>query len=364
MRAPDVGTIINPVPDAGAVRQLPHSRPRRRAVRVVAGICWLYLVTLVALGLLLAFAADRWWLATVAMYGPRWVWSVPLALLLPAAVMLPRRGTWVALGLSLIVLLGPVMHLCVPWRRVLSGGGGSSRPLRVLTLNADNNDVNAHALKRWIEQVRPDVVALQAWPAGYQQRVFGDAGWHVRADGQFLLASRYPIEPLGLVPAPASVTHTSPPAAAFEVETPGGPIRLFNVHTATPRFALLGVWYHGWNGADELRANSAERRAQSEAIRRAVDSSDARSRRVLVLGDFNTPPDGAAYRRSWSDFSNGFTACGFGFGNTHFTRHTAVRIDHVLAGPGWRFRRCWVGPAVGSAHRPVVADVEPTGSAD
>jgi endonuclease/exonuclease/phosphatase (EEP) superfamily protein YafD len=50
---------------------------------------------------------------------------------------------------------------------------------------------------------------------------------------------------------------------------------------------------------------------------------------------------------------------GFGVGSTHFTRHTAVRIDHVLAGPGWRVRRAWTGPFVGSAHRPVIAEVEP-----
>ena len=60
---------------------------------------------------------------------------------------------------------------------------------------------------------------------------------------------------------------------------------------------------------------------------------------MLVLGDFNMPPDSAIYRRCWSDFSNAFDSAGFGFGSTHFTHRTAVRIDHVLAGPGWRFRR-------------------------
>ena len=35
----------------------------------------------------------------------------------------------------------------------------------------------------------------------------------------------------------------------------------------------------------------------------------------------------------------------------------AVRIDHILAGPGWRCGRCWVGPDVGSPHRPLLADL-------
>jgi vancomycin resistance protein VanJ len=34
-----------------------------------------------------------------------------------------------------------------------------------------------------------------------------------------------------------------------------------------------------------------------------------------------------------------------------------VRIDHILAGPGWYCARCWVGPDVGSPHRPVLADL-------
>jgi endonuclease/exonuclease/phosphatase (EEP) superfamily protein YafD len=38
-----------------------------------------------------------------------------------------------------------------------------------------------------------------------------------------------------------------------------------------------------------------------------------------------------------------------------------VRIDHILAGPGWQAERCWVGPDVGSPHRPVIADLIWTG---
>jgi vancomycin resistance protein VanJ len=83
---------------------------------------------------------------------------------------------------------------------------------------------------------------------------------------------------------------------------------------------------------------------------------------VVVLGDFNTPTDSASYRESWSPFTNAFSAAGFGFGNTHFTEKTAIRIDHVLLGPGWTCRRAWVGPHVGWGHRPVVADIEAVGA--
>jgi endonuclease/exonuclease/phosphatase (EEP) superfamily protein YafD len=107
-----------------------------------------------------------------------------------------------------------------------------------------------------------------------------------------------------------------------------------------------------------MRQNLAARGAQSELASRRADWS---LRPVIVAGDFNTPADGAVYADSWPAFTNAFTSAGVGFGYTHYTRLTRVRIDHVLAGPGWRVRRCEVGPDVGSAHRPVIAELVWTG---
>jgi endonuclease/exonuclease/phosphatase (EEP) superfamily protein YafD len=104
----------------------------------------------------------------------------------------------------------------------------------------------------------------------------------------------------------------------------------------------------------DLRANTALRTAESEATRRWISRSP---RPVLVAGDFNLPVDSVVYRRSWSWLTNAFSQAGTGFGSTKFTRWHGVRIDHVLGGPGWHCRRCWVGPDVGSDHRPVIADM-------
>ena len=78
---------------------------------------------------------------------------------------------------------------------------------------------------------------------------------------------------------------------------------------------------------------------------------------VLLVGDFNTPPESVIFRRVWSGYANAFSDAGWGWGYTFRTRRTAVRIDHVLVGGGGRATTCWVGPDVGSPHRPVVADV-------
>ena len=44
-------------------------------------LVWLYAAMLAAVWLLLDFGGDRWWLATVMLFGPRWVYGLPLALL-------------------------------------------------------------------------------------------------------------------------------------------------------------------------------------------------------------------------------------------------------------------------------------------
>jgi vancomycin resistance protein VanJ len=44
------------------------------------------------------------------------------------------------------------------------------------------------------------------------------------------------------------------------------------------------------------------------------------------------------------------------------THRIGLRIDHVLCGPGWWPEVCWVGPDVGSAHLPVLADLSWVGT--
>ncbi len=80
-----------------------------------------------------------------------------------------------------------------------------------------------------------------------------------------------------------------------------------------------------------------------------------------MAGDFNLTAEHPLYRRDWSGYVNAFSGASWGLGETMFTRRIGLRIDHVLAGPDWRPVRCWVGPDVGSAHRPVLADLSWSG---
>src|SRR4051794_12516831 len=77
---------------------------RPRLGRAVAVACVMYAAFVLTLWMLLRFAGDRWWPATLLMYGPRWVWATPLLLLVPCAAVFRRRAVWVPLALSVAVV--------------------------------------------------------------------------------------------------------------------------------------------------------------------------------------------------------------------------------------------------------------------
>jgi endonuclease/exonuclease/phosphatase (EEP) superfamily protein YafD len=107
-----------------------------------------------------------------------------------------------------------------------------------------------------------------------------------------------------------------------------------------------------------LDAEIEDRRLESEDACRFARRLGAKA---ILAGDFNLPVDSAIYREHWSGFHDAFSDAGLGFGYTEWPRMRrcifGVRIDHVLTGDGWRCRRCWVGPDVGSDHLPLLADL-------
>ena len=72
--------------------------------------------------------------------------------------------------------------------------------------------------------------------------------------------------------------------------------------------------------------------------------------RVLVAGDFNTPPRGEVYRTLTRNFTDAWDAAGQGWGYTFPAGRSILRIDHVLA-RGLRPVSAEVLPAGGSDHR-------------
>jgi endonuclease/exonuclease/phosphatase (EEP) superfamily protein YafD len=349
---------------ADRVRRLPplagawHSarqRWRGKAGAAVGLLSWLYLAAALHLWLLLWAAPGPWWLATFLRYSPAWVWAFPAACLVPAALLLRRRALLPVLA-GLVVVVGPVMGFCLPWRCWFAAPRAPA--MRVLTCNLDGDAADVAAFSRLVAESGPDIVALQE--CADRQLIRWPAGWHFgRQTGGTVLASRFDIHEVDHF----DFVSLDMGGEVFvnELTTPEGTFSFVNVHLPTLRDGLSAVGESALEGVDRLQEVGRKQWEATELTRRAVDRAVGP---LLAVGDFNMPTNSPVYRQYWAPYTNAFSVAGLGFGYSKYTSWHAVRIDHVLAGPGWRFRRCWVGPDVGSDHRPVFADVERTGGWD
>ena len=117
------------------------------------------------------FGGDRWWFATLILFGPRWLCAVPLAALVPAAALVRRRLLW-PLTAAAVVAIGPIMGFCLPWARLAPP---SSPTLRVLTCNLKGRCRDNTALDDLIRTPAPIL-----WPC---RVVGGTSAWPGRKRG-------------------------------------------------------------------------------------------------------------------------------------------------------------------------------------
>jgi endonuclease/exonuclease/phosphatase (EEP) superfamily protein YafD len=318
----------------------------------VAFLAWSYLAGLIAIWLAFRFAGDRWWALMPLQYGPRWVWGLPLIMLVPASLLLRRKLLWVDLAAAIIFLF-PLMGFCIPWRT--AGGRGGGTAIRVLNFNTSGKLTKPDALLRVIDEAKPDIIALQEAPAQNDALTLGlrERGWHIAEKPAGLyFASRFPILSQEYVSTVEKWRHL---AAFFVLETPGGKINFVNLHLETPRHGIDSLIDRRHFETGPATANIARRRMESEQISRKAASLPGP---VAIAGDFNLVADSTIFRECWSGYSDAFAAAGFGFGNTKFTRRWGVRIDHLLMDGHFRAQSCRVGPDLGSDHRPLISEIE------
>lgn len=334
-------------------------RPPRAAARFVLCTCLLYLLGLAAASVLLWNFSDRWWPATALSFAPLWTLATPLILLVPLALGCHRASLF-TLAAAGAVLAWPIMGLQVSWHGTPSDGRVSR--LRVMTCNMHRQQMNVPEFLAVLDSLHPDIVALQDWTSVDQPKLFPGDTWNTRHDGELFLASRFPIIQAETIPL------TEPPrvkflvrygaAAYYRLLTPLGEVGLINLHLSSPHAALEALMKFDSTSPEQLIYNSRCRELESAAIEQFAQTLDDMP---LIMGDFNTPLKSILYRRYWDQFTNAFSAVGFGFGTTHSSTASSLRIDHILYGSGWRARECWIGPKAGSPHHPVLADLQRVG---
>lgn len=333
----------------------PSALKRPRGTGLLTTCVWLYLLGVFGVTLLLLVLSDEWWVATLILFGPRWVWALPLAVLAPAALIFRRRLLWL-LGLAALLLLFPVNGFELPSLRVLTGDG-ERRDLRVMTYNVGGGKPDPADVAPLLEKIAPDVALFQECDTliSAAQPSLERQGWHVDTQWGSCIASRYPIRKVD-VRDPKDVWEMggSGVIVRYEIDKPGLPFNVVNVHLETVREGLAEVMHRAWRGAPGLEANIRQRDFESGLGRAWTERATGP---LVITGDFNMPLESAIYRRHWSSFTNAFSEAGFGFGVTKATGWHGIRIDHVLLGPGWACLGAWVGPHLGMDHRPMVTEI-------
>ena len=327
----------------------PAMRPCGRG-RWLNWLSWSYLLLMASAAASLHGLSELWWPNTLFLYSPRWVITLPLLALVPAALVYRRKSLLLLTG-SLLIWSFLLAGLTMNWPGGTAGAGTDE--IRVMTCNLHGGRIDKRGFQVYLDQTQPDIVLLQECDDESLRAVFSEAGWSLAESGHLWVASRLAIEPAqGLA---RGSLQLSGGAGAFNVSTRQGPIRLINVHLPTPRNGLSAVLSRRWEGVAELRNNTAARSDASATVRQFSGGNDPS---LIVAGDFNSPIESNIMRDYWGDLSNAFSQRGLGFGATKYTRWHGVRIDHILFGPAWSCRHCGVGPNIGSDHRPVFAVLE------
>ena len=325
-----------------------------------------YVGSLAALLLAVEWFAESNWLLWAILYVPPQVLLLPIAVLLPPTLLL---RPWQSLAYIACVPLVLLVYMDFEWSRWEAGG---EKALTVLSNNIGQKQ--GHPLTPFVEREKPDIIALQEARGrgpGYVKQYAGlNTGYH----GEFILASRFPIVESALVE--DVLWGDQPVAARFVLDIRGALVAVFNVHLPSPRKDLRRLRGRRFFG-ELLRVLRLIPRTEEQPVGElASDRADLglrlaeRIRRdelpVLVAGDLNVPSHGAVYHRFASFLTDAFEAKGKGYGFTFpgETRNPLtlfgpwLRLDYVLAGPGWRPLYCRAEPLRRSQHRAVVARLE------
>ena len=332
--------------------------PRSWFRLALAWAAWGYLLSVILFWAFMFWAGDRWWGATLVLFGPRWLCLLPLTLLVPLALIFRRRSLWPLLAAA-VMALGPLGGFCIPWASFFAHG---SPTIRVLTCNTKGRGDHNERLDALIRESNADIVALQGcWDEFHVQ---WPEAWHVLRHGELLVASRFPLQEVTAT-SHVRTGHSQPRENLLSciVTLPEGELRFATVHLQSPHFGIARL----------LDRNTGIRPSRSDLITKEIDARWHESGEVtaqlaadgwpdVVVGDLNLPVESPIYRTYWSSWSDAFSAAGWGFGGTEWPQGTAgirfgIRIDHILSSYRWRPKRCWLGPDVGSDHLPLVADL-------
>lgn len=343
-------------------KSTPKRRRRRAArtgaARVLRVVTWAWVAATVAIALVMWTLGDRWWPATFLLFMGRWVFLLPLAVLVPAALVL-RPTLLLPIALGALITLGPVMGVRAGLGRLRPNADGMK--VRVVTFNVDGGREIAPELPMLLALWTPDILLFQECGEELAAMTERMAGWHAHHAGPLCMVTRFSIDSARVMDRSALERVKRDDAAGiggagyvvrYTLATPGGAIDVTNLHLETPRKGFEGLMS---GDVEQLRENTTLRNLESSLGRRWVDAGRAPA---IVAGDFNTPVESRIFQEHWGDLTDAFSRVGVGLGMTKYNGWIRIRIDHVLSdGTWWRTEGAHVWRDVGSDHRALIADL-------
>ncbi len=316
-------------------------------------------IATVALSIAFRYGAmERPWVE-IARYLPYPVYLAPTVAAVILSWALGRAWQWIAVA-TLALIATQVMGLAVGHAE-----SGSGR-FKLMTYNVKSylavRRADGLARLAWeIARHDPDVLVMQdaqrltpphAIPASFQAAL---AGREIYRDGQYVVASRYPLRdcrPLKMPPANQDESYLH-----CTLVIHGRQVALFTAHFVSPRDGSLLSGSRRLNNLASWEDNLADRLLQAYAVAKAVKDTQGR---VVLAGDLNAEEDSPVVRLLISaGLRDAFSSAALGYGYTYGHALLGVsflRIDHILYGGGLRARSCEVGASEPSEHRPVIAE--------
>ncbi len=307
-------------------------------------------IVLIALAMI-RLLGDRWWPATLLIYGPRFL--LPLAAF-PLIGWAVRRRSWRsagAIGTAAAIAAGPVMGLTFGFgegRAPASGGA----VMRVLTFNRGGGTVDLRAFHDLLDREQIDLVFLQETTNDPALRLAFPEGWNVNKPGT--IATRLEIAEDLPDPGRDHGGRWFWPIRADHATLVGRSGRRFVAicgHLPTIRYGLERL------AVGDLAGFEAQADWRAKQMGEFLIELNRDDLPVIAGADLNTPPESRLLDPIRRRYRVAFDCAGLGYGYTSPTRFPFARIDHVLVGPEWSVGRCWVGPDLGSDHRPMIAEV-------
>jgi len=148
----------------------------RRSNRWMRLFSFAYVFIVISALLLMYAGGDRWWSATVFLFGPRWLLLLPLLLLIPLAVVL-NKWSLIPLSITALIIVGPFMRFNFPLHNANGSNCSETPKLRVLSCNIDSARIGTSHLLSLVTDMSVDIVALQECPTDIVLSL--PAGWQL-----------------------------------------------------------------------------------------------------------------------------------------------------------------------------------------